>query len=253
VTYVSLDSPSTTGFYLGSPYYSYRKALPDEHKWQVGDTAAWQIHNHNIKFGVDMVHNYDILNNTYYSEGSYTYSYIGNYFADMLNEGSSSQGAHGVCNSTGFRHIAGNHNRANYTGTAPCGTFFQGFGPPAWDIATMNYGFFAEDHWKLTPRLTIDVGLRYDYEPLPPPYPTLVTASGSFTPYLASTNGLCAAYTGPGTCPALAAAANLTNHPSEKTNFGPRIGIAWDPLATARQPSASATASTLAPSPTACC
>ena len=28
---------STSGFYLGSPYYSYRKALPDEHKWQIGD------------------------------------------------------------------------------------------------------------------------------------------------------------------------------------------------------------------------
>ena len=221
VTYVGLST--STGFNLGSPYYSYRKALPDEHKWQVGDTAAWQIHNHNIKFGVDMVHNYDILNNTYYSEGSYTYSYIGNFFADILNEG----GSTGVCNSTSTVTSPG--TSANYTGTAPCGTFFQGFGPSAWDIATMNYGFFGEDHWRLTPRLTLDVGLRYDYEPLPPPYPTLVTASGTFTPYLASTNGLCAAYTGPGTCPTLAAQANLTNHPSEKYNFGPRIGVAWDP------------------------
>jgi hypothetical protein len=132
-----------------------------------------------------------------------------------------------VCNST--HTVTSPGTSANYTGTSPCGTFYQGFGSPTWDIATMNYGFFGEDHWKITPRLTIDAGLRYDYEALPAPYSTLVAASGTFTPYLASTNGLCAAYAGPGTCPTLAAQANITNHPSQKTNFGPRIGIAWDP------------------------
>jgi len=226
VVQVGLDT--SIGFTLGSPYYSYRKALPDEHKWQVGDTAAWQKGNQNIKFGVDMVHNYDIMNNTYEGNGVYTYSYIGNYFTDLLNEANSSgSSAHGVCNSVSTVTTPG--SSANYTGTAPCGTFVQGFGPPAWDIATMNYGFFGEDHWKLQPRLTLDLGLRYDYEALPAPYSTLIAASGSFTPYLASSSGLCAGYTGPGTCPALAAAANITNHPSEKKNLGPRVGIVWDP------------------------
>ena len=225
---VALDT--SIGFYLGSPYYSYRKALPDEHKWQVGDTAAWQKGNHNIKFGVDMIHNYDLMNNTYEGNGVYTYSYIGNYFADLLNEANSyGAGAHGVCNSVSSVSAPGS-STTNYTGTASCGTFVQGFGPEAWDLATMDYGFFGEDHWKLNPRLTLDLGLRYDYEALPQPYSALTVASGSFTPYLASTNGLCAAYTGPGTCPALAAAANITNHPSDKINFGPRIGIAYDPF-----------------------
>jgi outer membrane receptor protein involved in Fe transport len=231
VVQVGLDT--SIGFNLGSEYYDYRKALPDEHKWQVGDTAAWIKGNHDVKFGVDMVHNYDIMNNTYEGNGTYTYSYIGNYFADLLNEpNSSGSGAHGVCNSVSTVTTPG--SSANYTGTAPCGTFVQGFGPPAWDIATMNYGFFGEDHWKVTPRLTVDLGLRYDYEALPAPYSTLVVASGSFTPYLASAGGLCSAYTGPGTCPALAAAANLTNHPSEKTDFGPRIGVALDPFGTGK-------------------
>ena len=43
---------SSVGFTLGSPYYSYRKALPDERKWQIGDTATWQKGSHGIKFGV---------------------------------------------------------------------------------------------------------------------------------------------------------------------------------------------------------
>jgi len=228
---------TSIGFTLGSPYYSYRKALPDEKKWQVGDTASWQRGRHNIKFGIDMVHNYDILKNTYESNGVYTYSYIGNYFADLLNEGNSfGATAHGVCNSTGTVSAPGSAT-TNYTGTAPCGTFVQGFGNTTWNISTMDYGFFGEDHWKLTPRLTLNLGIRYDYESLPAPYPSLTTpytnpTTGlvTFTPYLASTGGLCAVYKGPGTCPALAKAADITNHPSDKDNIGPRIGIAYDPF-----------------------
>jgi hypothetical protein len=225
VPYVTLSSPSSSnGFYLGSPYYSYRKAQPDESKWQIGDTAAWVHHNHSIKFGLDILHNYDLLNNTYYGEGSYSYSYIGNYFADLLNEGNSA----GVCNPVSSVTAPGKSG-TDYVGTDPCGTFFQGFGSPTWDINSLDYGFFGEDHWKLTPRLTLDLGVRYDYESLPAPYASLITASGSFTPYLASTGGLCSSYSGPGTCPALAQNADLSNHPSFKAGIGPRIGVAFDP------------------------
>ena len=66
---------STNGFYLGSPYYSYRKALPDERKWQIGDTLYYNHGNHTFKFGVDGVHNYDLINNTYESNGYISYTY----------------------------------------------------------------------------------------------------------------------------------------------------------------------------------
>jgi len=216
---------TSIGMYLGSPYYSYRKALPDERKWQVGDTANWQLGNHTVKFGVDLIHNDDLINNTYEGNGVYTYSYIGNYFADLLSEGT----ATGVCNATGTVSAPGTAT-TDYTGTATCATMVQGFGPPTWEIATTDYGFFGEDHWKLTPKLTVDFGLRYDYEAFPAPYSSLTSAAGSFVPYLKSTNGLCAAYTGPGTCPTLAAQANITNQPSDKTDFGPRLGFALDPF-----------------------
>ena len=225
VPQIGLDNPSSVGFTLGSLYYAYRKALPDERKWQIGDTAAWVQGNHSFKFGVDMVHNYDLLDNTYEGNGVYTYSYLGNYFADVLNEGNTK----GVCNNVGTVSAPGSAT-TDYVGTDPCGTFVQGFGPTTWDLATMDYGYFFEDHWKLTPRLTVDIGVRYDYESLPAPYASLTAPVGTFVPYLASTNGLCSVYTGPGTCPALAAKANLTNHPSDKNNIGPRIGLAYDPF-----------------------
>ena len=93
---VSLNT--SVGFYLGSPYYSYRKALPDEHKWQVGDTAAWIHGNHDFKFGVDLVHNYDLMNNTYEGNGVYSYSYFGNFFADLYNESFAKANGKGICN-----------------------------------------------------------------------------------------------------------------------------------------------------------
>ena len=59
---------------MGTPYYSFRFAYPDERKWQIGDTASYLFGKHNIKFGEDIVHNYDLQNNLYQGNGSYIYS-----------------------------------------------------------------------------------------------------------------------------------------------------------------------------------
>jgi outer membrane receptor protein involved in Fe transport len=197
---LSLDSPSSVGFYLGSPYYSYRKALPDERKWQVGDTLYFNHGNHSFKFGLDSVHNNDLINNTYESNGYITYAYIGNLLADMASEGKTP-----TCNS-GASSAASASSPA--TGAFPCySSFVQGFGPPIFAISTFDYGVFAQDNWKITPRLTLELGLRYDKENLPgaSSNATLTAASGKFTPY-------------PG----------LTNAPSDNNNFGPRLGFAYD-------------------------
>ena len=106
----------------------------------------------------------------------------------------------------------------------------QGFGPPTWSINTMDYGFFGEDHWKVNPRLTLDLGIRYDYESLPAPYSNLITPVGNFhaVPGLVEWALLCI-HRLPAPAPRLAAHANIANHPSDKKNIGPRIGIAYDP------------------------
>jgi outer membrane receptor protein involved in Fe transport len=44
----------------------------------------------------------------------------------------------------------------------------QGFGNPSTNFATPRYSGFVQDHWTLTKRFTIDVGVRYDFEHLPP-------------------------------------------------------------------------------------
>ena len=45
--------------------------------------------------------------------------------------------------------------------------FRQAFGESATSFAVQNYGAFVQDHWSVARRLTIDLGVRYDFEHLP--------------------------------------------------------------------------------------
>jgi outer membrane receptor protein involved in Fe transport len=198
IPYINLDT--SVAFNLGSPYYSYRTAYPDERKWQIGDVVYDTIGNHTLKFGVDVVHNYDLMNNTYESNGDFSYNYISNYINDLMNK---QTGKANNCNSSALDATT---TKASALGNYACfGTYYQGYGSPVFAIATSDYGVFAQDNWKFSPRLTLELGLRYDYEAIPSPVASLTTATGSFVPY----NG-------------------ITNQPSDKNNFGPRVGFAYD-------------------------
>lgn len=190
--------------YIGSPYYSYRKALPDERKWQVGDVLNWSRGNHNFAFGVDTVHNSDLLNNLYESNGYITYGYLGNYLADQLVHNTG--GTTDTCG-TQTGQAPTSATTTGWTGTLPCySSAAQGLGAsPQFAITTTDYGFFGQDNWKVTPTLTLELGLRYDYEALPAPSPALTSTSGAYVPF-------------PG----------AANRPSDKNNIGIRFGFSKD-------------------------
>jgi hypothetical protein len=50
-------------------------------------------------------------------------------------------------------------------------SFRQAFGSVDTSYAVTNYGAFVQDHWSLTQHLTVDLGMRYDFERLPPAFP----------------------------------------------------------------------------------
>jgi len=194
------------GLTFGSPYYSYRLALPDERKWQVEDTLYWNKGNHTFKFGADLLHNADLLNNTFESNGVYAYGYQSTYFTDLYLSQNAYTGT-GVCNSSGSQVYT-----AGAVGTAPCYTgYVQGYGNPVFGINTFDWALFAQDNWKVSPRLTLEVGVRYDKEVLP------MQQSNYLNP-AEVVNGVAVG----------------NNHPSDNNNLGPRIGFSYDATGTGK-------------------
>ena len=92
------------------------------------------------------------------------------------------------------------------TGSFPCyQDFFQGFGAPTFQLSTLDSGVFAQDNWKFSPRLTLELGLRWDHESYRCPLQAFTQASGTFTPF----NG-------------------INNTSSYSKDFGPRVGFSYD-------------------------
>lgn len=198
IPYIGLNT--SIGFNMGSPYYSYRTVYPGERKWQLGDILYYQLGNHSLRMGGDFVHNFDQLNQTPYYYGDYSYSSLTNYITDLATKSTAT--SPGKCNSSG----AAASSSASGVGTFQCySSMFQYFGASKFQMSTMDYGAFVQDNWKISPRLTLELGVRYDYESLPAPPASLTSATGSFVPYT-----------------------GLTNAPSDKNNIGPRIGFSYD-------------------------
>ncbi len=207
IPYVQIGASSSGwGLNAGSPYYSYRPDYPLEKKWQIGDIVYWNHSAHSFRFGVDTVHNYDFQNNLYEGNGAYSYQYIGPYLNDLMNF---KNGVNPATNNTGCDTTSA-QSASSATAKAVAGypcyqNFYQGFGAPSYAIDTLDLGIFAQDNWKVTPRLTLELGLRWDHETIPAPNQNLLAATGSFVPL-----------------------AVQSNHPSDNFDLGPRVGFSYD-------------------------
>ena len=173
----------SAGIVFGKPNFLDRRAFPDESSYQFADAYSISRGKHMFKFGGDIIRFHDLNDNLFQEAGAYSYNnrvdYISDYVAAVNNF------TRPVCGSA--------------TARVPCySTYNQGFGPTAFELRTVDFGFFAQDDWRLTPRLTLNLGLRWEYEKMP-------------SPQIPN--------------PALAASSVF---PDDKNNFGPRVGIAWD-------------------------
>jgi len=164
----------TNGFTFGVPNFLNRPFFPDERRQQVADTVTWTHGKHSLKFGVDFSHVDDNSKNLFNGFGSYSYATLVDYFSDL--------------------------NKPNTCSGAPCyANFSQGLGLPGLEFTTNDYAVFAQDDWKVRPRLSFSIGLRYEYQMLPDPFSNLVN-------------------------PAVPQTGKM---PKDKNNFGPRVGFAW--------------------------
>jgi len=167
--------------------------------WQ--DSLSWTKGRHDLKFGTDIRrvrqnYHYDFYNNGSYDFANYQDPFTGDGFADFV---------------AGFPD-----------------NYFQ-FSRAVYGIRTSSIDFYGQDSWKVVPRLTLDFGLRYEYNtPQEDPHNEII----GFFPGQQSTifpdapPGLL--YPGdPGT-------PNRGMVYPDRNNFAPRFGFSWDMLGNAK-------------------
>ncbi len=165
-------------------------------------TLTWIRGAHTWKFGSD--NRVYQLNNTQGAAGS-TFS-----FNRAFTQGSNPNTA-GATSGFGFASFM--------LGTPAGGTV--GFGAPVTETVK-NFALFAQDDWRLTPKLTLNLGLRWEYEG---GITDRYGAISNFDPSVRSTiNGL--NLTGGLAFPGVDGLSR-GHRDAEFTNFQPRLGFAW--------------------------
>lgn len=188
----------TNGFSFGIPEFLERVAFPDERRNQFADTMTWTTGGHTVKFGGDINFVKDIINNLRFSGGEFNYTggvNAAGYYGGLNDFIIDYNNFLGVIPSTTLCYSS-----TRTAGKCYGGNFNQGLGVLGLTMKTTDVNFFAQDDWRATPRLTLNLGLRYEYQKNPTNIATRIN-------------------------PALPQTANRVN---DRNNWGPRLGFAWD-------------------------
>ena len=182
--YVSIASVMT----YGENYALPRTAEPDEHRIQFADTLSITRGRHTFKTGVDVNVIHEVMINLFNGPGQY--SYTGSATAAFQNW---VLDVYGINTGDG---LTGRHYNSLAQVTDP----ITGVGKD--DFYNNDFAGFFEDTWRVSPKLTLNLGVRYDIQHVPqPPKPNNVSPLSTL-------------YT--------------TNINIDRNNFAPRIGVAWN-------------------------
>ncbi|MFC6644636.1 TonB-dependent receptor domain-containing protein [Granulicella cerasi] len=181
---------SNSGFVMGTPSYIPRTNYPDERVIEATDNVSWSKGQHTLTMGVNFHYVQDNIIDVDYKYGVFNYTRAADFFTDYAYYMGNTAA---TCNNQ-FTSGAG-------TGLPCYTTMQQAFGRAQFVYHTNEYAAYVQDDWKILPRLTLNLGVRYDFEQLP-------------NPKIPS------------------AAAQTAYKPSDKDNFAPRIGFAWDVFGT---------------------
>jgi hypothetical protein len=114
--------------------------------YQFLDNVTWTKGRHTVKFGADLrrLSTTDLLSFT-----------TGDDFGDFTFDGTvTGTGGNGVIGHPFAAFLLGIPDRTQYANTGP-----------DIDGTVWHHGYFIQDDWKITPRLTLNVGLRYELHP----------------------------------------------------------------------------------------
>ena len=150
-------------------FFGFNDTTPstaDEKKLQFKDTVQFEWKGHSLKAGAELLHRNLFDAFPRYAAGYYSFNSLLNFFNNTPN------------------------------------TFQQAYGPQNGDLewTTNLWGFYVNDDYRITPRLTLGLGLRYDYMKTPLPSSNAYPQHPEF----------------------------LTQIKDDTNNIAPRLGVAWD-------------------------
>lgn len=135
---VSISGVASFGTLSGSPAARTNKLA------EGADNLSYQAGPHAIRVGADFLYNDDVITFPRTYRGSYSFSSMANF-------------------------LSGTYNNSGFTQTFANSVVAQ---------TNPNVGFYAQDEWKVSPRFTLNLGVRYDLEFLR----TIGTNTGNFSP-----------------------------------------------------------------------
>ncbi len=180
-SFVIADAPN-----IGMPNFLPRGAFPNEKRFQWVDNVSWLKSNHQVKVGFDINYVRDDIQNLFQGGGVYSYFNISS----------------GTCAGAGLNNFVRDLFGGTPAGVAGCySSFVQTTDPVTGDgsgfFTTTDWNFYVQDNWKVRPNLTLNFGVRYEFQNMP----NIVQAN-----------------------PGVPESATLND---DTNNFGPRVGFAW--------------------------
>ena len=195
------------GFTFGTSSSLGRNAFPDEDKLELADLITWTHGRHQIQTGIDVSFVHDDINALANTQGAFHYDsnttagHAGG-LVDWIADYTFGVNAYpnGGCPSI----VSPIHDFCFRS-------FTQSFGQQSAIFTTQEWAGFLQDDWPIKPTLTINAGLRYEYELLPLPQQPNAALDAAF-----GTTGATSVF------------------PEDRNNFGPRIGASWQPFGVSR-------------------
>jgi hypothetical protein len=206
----------TNGLEMGTPTFLERGRFPDERRWQFADTMTYIRGRHTFKFGADINKVTDDISNLRFEAGAYSYTgttALADFIMDFTNwRNPGVIPAATLC--PGFNAPPTPTSRT--LGRCYASNYQQGIGSPGIKLGTWDYNFFVQDDFRINPRFTLNLGLRYEYIKMPDNQLTNTNTTGALLGSLIIPND------------GRTITEATSTLPEDSNNFGPRVGFAYD-------------------------
>jgi hypothetical protein len=200
-------SISPQGFTFGTPAALGRLAYPDEHRTQAAELLAWVRGHHLLQVGADFSYVQEYIDALSNQEGTFHYD-------SGATNGKAGGLVDWITDYTFGVHAYPNGGCPSITAADHLfcfRSFTQSFGEQAIRFNTQDWAGFVQEAWRVREGLTINLGVRYEYEFEPLPQQPNFALDAVF------------------------GAVGATNViPEDRNNVGPRVGVAWEPMGRGR-------------------